>query len=162
MEDTTTELTEREAISLVIKGVNRESKRDANQARDLIHDAVALRDQNVRKLATIAESKGRLKVGFDSYLSYISNAKGVAAMFDWDKEAIDAFMDETDLKGLTAIYKAFRDLFGPEKPEKEPTPLIDVVLGHLEHLTPEERARVADAIWAMDNEDEEVPELEAA
>ena len=171
--EVTPELTETEALAVVVRGVNREGRRDASQCKDLLHDACALRGQNVRKLATVAEAKGKLTVGFESYLSYMSNAAGIAGLFEWDTDAIDAFLADTKW-GLRGLFNAFRELFGPAKPEadetpadgegepgeSEPTPLIEVVLSALPHLTPAERQQVAAAIFALDTQDDD--EAEAA
>jgi hypothetical protein len=167
--EVTPELTETEALAVVVRGVNREGRRDASQCKDLLHDACALRGQNVRKLATVAEAKGKLTVGFESYLSYMSNAAGVAAMFEWDTDAIDAFLADTKW-GLRGLFNAFRELFGPAKPVAEgdgegdagetgePTPLIEVVLSALPHLTADERQQVAAAIIALDTAEDDAAE----
>ena len=152
----TSELTTAQAIQILVRGVNREGKRGNLQAHDLVRDAILLKDQNVRKLATVAEANDqdlpederKLRVGFDSYLSYMSNAKSVAAMFDFNLEAFEAFLAETKLVGLSAIFKAFRELFGPpakpakpregdaDKNEVSPeVPLIDQMLTNLQHLS---------------------------
>lgn len=158
-EETVPTLTPAQAEQVVVRGINREAKRGNAQAHDLVRDAILLKEHNVRKLATVAESKGQLKVGFDSYLSYMSNAAGVAGMFNWDIQEFKQFLDETDLIGLSAIYRAFRELFGPAKPEKVPAepahesdpvdedagskePLVDQVLAALPHLTYDEIALV--------------------
>lgn len=173
MEQTSTTLTQAQAIQVVVRGVNREVKRGNAQARDLIHDAIRLQGFNVRKLATVAEANGDLSVGFDSYLSYMSNANGVAAMFEYDMEKVDAFLAETHLVGLSAIFRAFRDLFAEPKPAKpktekpasaddsEKTPLIDIVLSAIPHLTREERTLVSMMIVELDtaDDDSETPEL---
>lgn len=165
------ELDEKQALSRVIAGVNREGKRDASQCRDLLHDACALRGHNVRKLATVAEANGKLTVGFESYLSYMSNAAGVAAMFEWDVEAIDAFLEGTKW-GLRGLFNAFRELFGPAKPEapadgegagdepadSEPASLLSVVLAALPNLTVDERRQVAAAIIALDTDEDDAAE----
>lgn len=118
MADNTNTLTEGQAKARVIRAINREIKRDRSQVHDLVSDAIALREFNIRKLATVAEAEGKLEVKFDSYLSYMSNAKGIAAMFDFDQDAFDEFIVDCEL-GLRGLFDAFRQLFGPQPEETE-------------------------------------------
>lgn len=171
-----TALTTAQATRVIIDGVNRENRRGNEQVLALVRDAIKLQGHNIRKLAVLAENEGKLSVGFDSYLSYMSNANGIAAMFEYDLDAFQAWLDKCGMVGLSAIYKHFREAFGPEKPAKpnnksdkdkdevtstetlNGTPL-EVVLSLLPHLTPEERVQVIEAAFAIDNMELEEDEL---
>lgn len=162
--DANSELTLAQATQVVVRGVNREAKRGNEQAIALVRDAISLKDHNVRKLASAAEVNGQLTVGFDSYLSYMSNAKSVASMFDFDLAKFEAWLTENpQITGLSASFKCLREAFTEAKPKTEKTPkadkneadagsdvpLVEQVLAALEHLTAAELMRVAETALAM-------------
>jgi hypothetical protein len=161
--DANSELTQAQATQVVVRGVNREAKRGNEQALALVRDAITLKDHNVRKLASAAEVNGHLTVGFDSYLSYMSNAAGIAAMFDWELTKFQTWLEENPtITGLSAAYKCLREAFTEPKPAKNKgkedknegdagsdVPLVDQVLAALEHLTIEELQIVALAATEM-------------
>lgn len=161
------QLTEAQAIVVVENGVRRESKRDVSRTLSYCQDAVKLQGFNVRKLAqkaqVRAEDKGEV-FNADSYQSNVSNANGIMALFAYDLDAFQQWL-ETDAssQSLSKIFKQFRELFTEpkEKPVKpnnnsdreqdagSDVPLVEQVLAALEHLTSEELSRVAEAAIAM-------------
>lgn len=181
MAETTTEkpaLTEAEAMQVVDRGVSREIRTDSQRTLGYCGDAVKLQGHNVRKLAQKLEIRHEEKgevFNADSYMSNISNANGIMALFGWDMDAFKEWLETSPTKSLSAIFKAFRELFAEKKPAKDKpaktegdgetvsgTPL-EVVLSLLPHLSPEERLVVAEALIALDTaqadeaEAEEVP-----
>ena len=181
MEQTQTQLTEAQAIAVVVQGVRRETRKDSERTLDYCKDAVKLQGHNVRKLAQKASARADLAreeaeangtevpavFNADSYQSNVSNANGVMALFEFDVEAFETWLKTAESKSLSKIFKLFRELFADPKPAKPKpeasedgegsngdgaeTPLIQVVLSALPHLTVEERVQVIEAIWAMDN-----------
>jgi hypothetical protein len=192
MEDTTTatitpeatpdapapaKITEAQAVQVVVTGVNREVRVDTDRTMSYCKDAVKLRGFKVRELAYKADATGKLQGKPDSYCSNVSNASGIMSLFEDDLEAFAEWLKDSPTKSLKAIFNAFRELF-VEKPESEPgdepadgagdagesepTPLIDVVLSALPHLTAEERVRVAEALIALDTQDDDQADEVAA
>lgn len=172
--DATSELTQAQAQQVVIRGVNREAKRGNDQLVALVRDAISLKDHNIRKLATVIEANDsdlepedrKLKVGFDSYLSYMSNAKGIAGMFDFELAKLEAWLAENpQIVGLSAAYKCLRETFTEPKAPKAKSdkgeadknegdagsdiPLVDQILEALTHLSLEELQIVALAATEM-------------
>ncbi len=176
MSDFTPTITEAQALQIVVQGVNREQRTDLQRTLAYCTDATKLRGFNVRKLSQKLEARAEDKgetFNSDSYQSNISNANGVMGLFEYDLEVFEAWLKETNgSKSLTAIFKAFRQLFTepkekPAKPAKAEgenkdddapaTPLIDVVLSALPLLTAEERQLVAMLIIELDTKaDDEV------
>jgi hypothetical protein len=162
-----TTLTEAQACDVVYRGVKRENKVDSDRTLSYCGDAVKLQGFNVRDLAkkcqVRAEDKGE-SFNADSYQSNVSNANGIMALFNYDLEAFKVWLETSPTKSLKAIFNAFRGLFADPKPAKpkadkpeagepvdgEPTPLIDVVLSALPHLSAEERQLVAMMIIELD------------
>jgi hypothetical protein len=183
MSDFQPTITEAQALQVIVQGVNREQRTDSDRTLAYCKDAAKLRGFNVRKLSQKLEARAEDKgetFNADSYQSNISNANGVMGLFDYDLEAFEAWLKETHgSKSLTAIFKAFRQLFTEPKETKpkankadgdkgdtpvEATPLIDVVLSALPLLTAEERQLVAMLIIELDtkaDDETEVP-VEAA
>lgn len=179
-EQTHTQLTEAQAIDVVYRGVQRETRQDSERTLAYCRDAVKLRGYNVRQIAlkaqVRAEDKGET-FNADSYMSNVSNANGVMALFEWDLEAFETWLKDADSKSLSKIFKQFRELFTepkqkPAKSEKdnagesgdagESTPLIDVVLSAIPHLTPEERRMVSQLIIELDTADDDESEAGVA
>jgi hypothetical protein len=193
MEQTQTQLTEAQAIVVVEQGVRRETRKDSERTLDYCKDAVKLQGHNVRKLAQKAEARADLarekaeaegtevpaSFNADSYQSNVSNAAGVMALFEFDIVAFEEWLKQAESKSLSKIFKQFRELFTEPKAPKakspadeadgdggesaEKTPLIDVVLSALPHLTVEERVQVIEACFAIDAPvSEEADEVVAA
>lgn len=161
------QLTEAQAIVVVENGVRRESKRDVSRTLSYCQDAVKLQGFNVRKLAqkaqVRAEDKGEV-FNADSYQSNVSNANGIMALFAYDLEQFQAWLEnEAESQSLSKIFKQFRELFTEpkEKPVKpnnssdnegdagSDVPLVDQVIAALEHLSVAELQRVAETAIAM-------------
>lgn len=167
MANFTPTLTEAQALDVIKRGVTRETRLDSDRTIAYCTDSVKLRGFNVRKLSQKlelrAEEAGET-FNADSYQSNISNANGVMALFDYDLDKFKAWLAENPTKSLKAIFNAFRALFADPKPAKpkadkpegdstepaEATPLIDVVLSAIPHLTPEERQLVSMLIIELD------------
>ena len=80
-------------------------------------------------------------------------------LFDYDVDKFTAWLETSDTKSLSAIFKAFRALFTEPKPkadkpkadpktadgEAAETPQVDVVIAALAFLTPAERHLVVEA-----------------
>lgn len=183
--DTTsnTTLTEAQACNVVYNGVKREVRVDSERTLDYCKDAVKLQGFNVRKLAQKCEIRAEEKgenFNADSYQSNVSNANGVMALFEYDIVAFEEWLKTAESKSLSKIFKQFRELFVDPKPAKtkthkdqtpdsegadvDPTPLIDVVLSALPHLSAEERQLVANMIIELDTveDDSSTPEVVAA
>lgn len=183
--DTTsnTTLTEAQACVVVYNGVKREVRVDSERTLDYCKDAVKLQGFNVRKLAQKCEIRAEEKgesFNADSYQSNVSNANGVMALFEWDINAFEEWLKTAESKSLSKIFKQFRELFVEPKPAKTKkdqtpdsegagentaeTPLIDVVLSALPHLTADERKLVAMMIIELDTveADSTTPETVAA
>jgi hypothetical protein len=189
-EQTQTKLTEAQAIVVVEQGVRREVRKDSERTLDYCKDAVKLQGHNVRKLAQKAEARAELardeaeangteipaSFNADSYQSNVSNATGVMALFEFDIEAFEEWLKTAESKSLSKIFKQFRELFADPKPAKPKpetsdddvpaneveTPLIDVVLSALPHLTADERAMVSMLIIELDTADADLAETVAA
>ena len=176
-EQTQTQLTEAQAVDVIYRGVLREIKVDGERTLAYCRDAVKLQGHNVRKLATKAqvraEDRGEV-FNADSYQSNVSNANGIMALFNYDLDAFEAWLKETTgSKSLSAIYKAFRQLFTepkekPAKPSKsedttgstDETPQVEVVIAALAFLTPAERHMVVEACVVLGIELPEETEVE--
>jgi hypothetical protein len=192
-EQTQTQLTEAQAIVVVEQGVRREVRKDSERTLDYCKDAVKLQGYNVRKLAQKVEARADLarekaeaegteipaSFNADSYQSNVSNASGVMALFAYDIDAFAEWLKTAESKSLSKIFKQFRELFTEPKAPKAKsekdeadgnngkdsadTPLIQVVLSALPHLTVEERAQVIEACFAIDAPvSEEADEVVAA
>lgn len=195
-EQTQTQLTEAQAIAVVVQGVRRESRKDSERTLDYCKDAVKLQGHNVRKLAQKASARADIAreealtkrengedveipapFNADSYQSNVSNANGVMALFEFDIVAFEEWLKTAESKSLSKIFKQFRELFADPKPAKpkpetsdddvpanegESTPLIDVVLSALPHLTSEERAMVSMMIIELDTAEADAEEVVAA
>lgn len=171
-------ITEAEALQVISRGVSRAERTEAQRTLSYVTDACKLRGHNVRKLAQKleirAEEKGE-RFNADSYMSNVSNANGIMGLFEYDLDAFKVWLEEeAESKSLSAIYKAFRKLFADPKPsnkrkaqkgadagagegsEKDVphVPLIDQMIANLVHLTPEERVRLIEAAFQMDNGDD--------
>lgn len=170
-------LTEAQACIVVYNGVKREIRVDSERTLGYCNDSVKLQGFNVRKLAQKCEIRAEEKgetFNADSYQSNISNANGVMSLFDYDIVAFEEWLKTSDTKSLSAIFKAFRQLFTEQKPKAEkkpkaessneadvdPQPLIDVVLSALPHLTADERQLVAVMLIELDTA--EADQAEAA
>jgi hypothetical protein len=163
-ETTTPELTEAEAIQVIVRGVTREVRTESHRTLSYCKDATKLRGFSVRKLANKAEDLGKI-ANSDSYQSNVSNANGIMGLFEYNLDEFSAWLETSETKSLSAIYKAFRKLFVEPKPAKEKASnddasesgagnnvaLIDQMIANLVHLTPEERVRLIEAAFAMDN-----------
>ncbi len=179
MSDFQPTITEAQALQVIVQGVNREQRTDLQRTLAYCTDATKLRGFNVRKLSQKLEARAEDKgesFNSDSYQSNISNANGVMGLFDYDLEAFEAWLKSTNgSKSLTAIFKAFRQLFTEPKETKpkapkadgkdnadsaEATPLIDVVLSALPHLTAEERQLVAMLIIELDTKADDAVEAD--
>jgi hypothetical protein len=173
----TTTLTEAQACVVIEQGVKREFRKDSERTLDYCKDAVKLQGFNVRKLAQKCEIRAEEKgenFNADSYQSNVSNANGVMALFEFDIVSFEEWLKTSDTKSLSAIFKAFRQLFVEPKttktkkdqtPDSEgagedtaKTPLIDVVLSALPMLTAEERQLVAMMIIELDTVEADVAE----
>jgi hypothetical protein len=98
------------------------------------------------------------------------------ALFEFDIEAFEEWLKTAESKSLSKIFKQFRELFADPKPAKPKpetsdddvpaneveTPLIDVVLSALPHLTADERAMVSMLIIELDTADADLAETVAA
>ena len=176
-EQTQTQLTEAQAVDLVYRGVLREVKADGERTLSYCRDAVKLQGYNVRKLATKAqvraEDRGEV-FNADSYQSNVSNANGVMALFGYDLAVFEEWLKTAESKSLSKIFKQFRELFTEPKAktpkpskgegdndgagEKAETPLIDVVLSAIPHLSREERMLVSMMIVELDTAKADVEE----
>lgn len=164
--NTTPALSESEALQVVSRGVSREIRTESQRTTGYCSDAVKLQGHNVRKLAQKleirAEEKGE-KFNADSYMSNISNANGIMGLFGFDIDEFTKWLETSDIKSLSAIYKAFRKLFVDPKPKQEKAPKeqssesenidestpFDVVTSMLPHLSQEELVKVLDMIEAL-------------
>lgn len=174
---TQTTLTEAQACTVVYNGVKREVRVDSERTISYCSDAVKLQGFNVRKLAQKCEIRAEEKgetFNADSYQSNVSNANGIMALFGYDLDEFKAWLETSPTKSLSAIFKAFRELFvEPKAPknkkdqnpesenagaEKAETPLIDVVLSAIPHLTAEERQLVAMMIIELDTAEADAAE----
>ena len=178
MADFTPTLTEAQALDVIRKGVNREVRLDSERTLAYCTDSVKLRGFNVRKLSQKLELKAEEAgevFNADSYQSNVSNANGVMGLFEYDLDAFKVWLADSPTKSLKAIFNAFRELFVEKKAPKNPkpnkgeagdepaeaTPLIDVVLSAIPHLTAEERALVSMMIIELDTADaDEVEQVE--
>jgi len=173
MADFTPTLTEAQAMDVIKRGVSRETRVDSDRTIAYCTDSVKLRGHNVRKLSQKLELKAEEAgetFNADSYQSNVSNANGVMGLFEYDLEAFKVWLEENPIKSLKAIFNAFRALFVEPKPAKskadkpegdstepvEATPLIDVVLSALPHLTSEERQLVSMLIIKLDTAEADV------
>src|SRR5688572_24857190 len=171
-------LTEAQAINVIVQGVSREVRTESSRTLAYCKDATNLRGFSVRKLANKAEDLGKI-ANSDSYQSNVSNANGIMGLFDYDVEKFTAWLETSDTKSLSAIYKAFRALFTEpkpkaDKPKSDPktgegeaaeTPQVDVVIAALAFLTPAERHLVVEACVVLGielPEETEVDETVAA
>ena len=177
MADFTPTLTEAQALDVIKRGVQRETRVDSDRTVAYCTDSVKLRGFNVRKLSQRLEARA-VDAGetfnSDSYQSNVSNANGVMGLFDYDLEKFKAWLADSPTKSLKAIFNAFRELFADPKPAKpkadkpeagssepvEATPLIDVVLSAIPHQTTEERALVSMMIVELDTADADKAEAE--
>lgn len=165
-------LSETEAINVIVKGVNREVRTESHRTLSYCKDATNLRGHSVRKLANKAEDLGKIS-NSDSYQSNVSNANGIMGLFEYKLDEFSAWLETSETKSLSAIYKAFRQLFVEPKPAKEKAPKdssdesgadkiegtpLEVIMSLLPHLTPEERVQVIEAAFAIDNAQDEVEE----
>ena len=153
-------LSEAQAIDVIVRGVTREVRTETSRTMAYCKDATQLRGFSVRKLANKAEDLGKIS-NSDSYQSNISNANGLMGLFEYDLAKFEAFLTESPVKSLQALYKAFRALFKEakapkEKPASEPkadataeTPQVEVVIAALAFLTPAERQMVVDACMVL-------------
>ena len=183
MSDFTPTLTEAQAMDVVRRGVSREIRLDGERTLAYCGDSVKLRGFNVRKLSQKLEIKAEEageSFNSDSYQSNISNANGIMGLFDYDLDAFKVWLESSSTKSMKAIFNLFRQLFADPKSAKpknpkpnkgeageeptEPTPLIDVVLSAIPHLTAEERALVSMMIIELDTAeaDAQVEETVAA
>ncbi len=179
MADFTPTLTEAQAMDVIKRGVSRETRVDSDRTVAYCTDSVKLRGHNVRKLSQKLELKAEEAgevFNADSYQSNISNANGVMGLFEFDLEKFQAWLKESPTKSLKAIFNAFRELFTEKKAPKNPkpnkddadlaptetTPLIDVVLSALPHLTSEERQLVTMLIIELDTIEADASDAVAA
>lgn len=171
-------ISDEQAMNIIARGVTRQNKFDGQRTLDYCKDAVELRGFNVRKLSQRLEARAADKgetFNSDSYQSNISNANGIMGLFDWNLAEFTQWLETQSVKSMSAIFKAFRELFTEPKAKKpskgdkpeadseanaDPQPLIDVVLSALPHLTAEERQMVAMLIIELDTaaDDAEVAE----
>lgn len=166
-------LSEAQAIDVIVRGVTREVRTETSRTMAYCKDATQLRGFSVRKLANKAEDLGKIS-NSDSYQSNISNANGVMGLFEYDLAKFEAFLNDSPVKSLQALYKAFRALFVPKAekpatPKSEPkagegesaeTPQVDVVIAALAFLTPAERHMVVEACVLLGVELPEEAEVE--
>ena len=168
MSDFTPTISDEQAMAIIARGVNRETRADGQRTLAYCKDAVDLRGFNIRKLSQRLEARAADKgetFNSDSYQSNVSNANGVTGLFDWDLPTFTTWLETQQVKSLSAIFKAFRQLFTEPKEPKTPKagkaegdngdtdetkPLIEVVLSAIPHLTPEERQMVVEAIAALE------------
>lgn len=180
MEDQTsnpTSVTEAQALDIIKRGVSRELKVDVGRTLAYCQDATKLRGFNVRKLSQkleIRAEEANEVFNSDSYQSNISTANGVMGLFEYDVEVFRVWLETSPTKSLQAIFKAFRELFGPVKPPKpakgeegsdgdensEPTPVIDVVLSLIPQLSADERMLVVMLIAELDSAETNVDVVE--
>lgn len=163
-------ITDEQAMQIIARGVARDGKVEGQRTLNYVKDAIDLRGFNVRKLSDRLEARASEKgetFNSDSYQSNISNANGIIALFDWNLEVFTEWFNSQPMKSMSAIFKAFRQLFTEPKAKKpskdgdksdgkgegetEAKALIDVVLSALPMLSPEERVQVLEALIALDN-----------